>query len=159
MNEALFGESGVDQNWKDYLEDIGIITSNAGTAYGQMVEGAEEMGEMTAWSAEQAQETIQTLTDTLEPLEALTAAWNAHNSILESTISDYETLADIIQSTLTALGGIANGGAPEGGTKAGTAVSAAEEATEEAMDGLVDQYQQVTVQYSAMVQENMDAVH
>ena len=159
MNEALFGESGVDQNWKDYLEDIGIITSNAGTAYGDMVEGAEEMGEMTAWSAEQAQETIQTLTDTLEPLEALTAAWNAHNSILESTISDYETLADVIQGTLTALGGIANGGAPEGGTKAGATVSAAEDATQEAMNGLIEQYQEVTVQYTAMVQENMDAVH
>ena len=159
MNEALFGESGVDQNWKDYLKDIGIITSNAGTAYGDMVEGAEEMGEMTAWSAEQAQETIQTLTDTLKPLEALTAAWNAHNSILESTISDYESLADVIQGTLTALGGIANGGAPEGGTKAGTAVSAAEEATEEAMDGLIEQYQEITVQYAAMVQDNMDAVH
>lgn len=110
MNEALFGEGGADQSWKDYLEDIGIITSNAGTAYGDMVENTQEMGEMNHWSAEQAQEVIETLTDTLEPLETLTAAWDAHNSILEATISDYENLAQVIQGVLSAVGEIPNGG-------------------------------------------------
>jgi hypothetical protein len=45
MNEALFGDGGADQNWKEYLKDIGIITSSAGTSYGSMVESAQEMGE------------------------------------------------------------------------------------------------------------------
>lgn len=75
-----------------------------------MVENTQEMGEMNHWSAEQAQEVIETLTDTLEPLETLTAAWDAHNSILEATISDYENLAQVIQGVLTAVGEIPNGG-------------------------------------------------
>ena len=108
MNEAVFGEEGGQTAWQKYLAGVGDITDAADVAYGTMIEDAEEMGEMNNWSAEQAQEVIDTLTDTLEPLEALTNAWNSHNAILEATISNYESLAEVIQGMLAAVGEIPN---------------------------------------------------
>ena len=108
MNEAIFGEEGGQTAWQKYLAGVGDITEAADVAYGTMIEDAEEMGEMNEWSAERAQEVINTLTDTLEPLEALTNAWNSHNAILEATISNYESLAEVIQGVLAAVGEIPN---------------------------------------------------
>lgn len=108
MNSAIFGDKGAQTAWQEYLAGIGDIEQAADLAYGDMLESAQEMGEMNGWSAEQANAVIQSLDDTLEPLESLTAAWNAHNAILEDTISEYESLAEVIQGVLAAVGEIPN---------------------------------------------------
>ena len=108
MNSAIFGDKGAQTAWQEYLAGIGDIEQAADLAYGGMLESAQEMGEMNGWSAEQANAVIQSLDDTLEPLESLTAAWNAHNAILEDTISEYESLAEVIQGVLAAVGEIPN---------------------------------------------------
>lgn len=108
MNSAIFGDEGAQTAWQEYLAGIGDIEQAADLAYGDMLENAQEMGEMNGWSAEQANAVIQSLDDTLEPLESLTAAWNAHNAILEDTISEYESLAEVIQGVLAAVGEIPN---------------------------------------------------
>lgn len=128
MNAAIFGEEGAQTAWQEYISSVGDIEAAADLAYGDMVESAEEMGEANQWSAEQAQEVIATLTSTLEPLDALTQAWNAHNAMLQETISYYETLGDTIQAALEGVGGITNTGFENpannnsGQAKAGTTV-------------------------------------
>jgi hypothetical protein len=44
---------------------------------------------------------ITTLSDTLKPLEELSNAWDAHNAVLNSTITTYENLGETIQGILT----------------------------------------------------------
>ena len=110
MNNAIFGEEGAQSAWQQYIAQIGDIEGSADVAYDNLLGNAEEMGEMNGFAAEEALEVIQTLRDTLDPLEALSSAWDAHNAILEATISNYENLAQVIQGVLSAIGEIPNGG-------------------------------------------------
>ena len=110
MNNAIFGEEGAQSAWQKYLAQLGDIEGSADVAYDSLLGNAQEMGEMNGFAAEEALEVIQTLRDTLDPLEALSSAWDAHNAILEATISNYENLAQVIQGVLSAIGEIPNGG-------------------------------------------------
>ena len=110
MNNAIFGEEGAQSAWQKYLAQLGDIEGSADVAYDSLLGNAQEMGEMNGFAAEEALEVIQTLRDTLDPLEALSSAWDAHNTILEATISNYENLAQVIQGALSAIGQIPNGG-------------------------------------------------
>lgn len=108
MNNAIYGKDGWQTAWKEYIAGLGNIKESSGQAYEDMMNNAQEMGEMNDFSAEQAENVLNVLEDTLEPLTNLTEAWNAHNAILNSTIETYENLAQVIQGTLAAIGQIPN---------------------------------------------------
>lgn len=108
MNAAIFGENGAQTAWYEYMSQIGDIEGVAGTAYENMLEDAQDMGQMNEFAAEEALEVIQTLEDTLQPLADLSAAWDAHNAILEATIADYEQLAENINAALAVASEFAN---------------------------------------------------
>ena len=108
MNNAIYGKDGWQTAWKEYIAGLGNIKESSGQAYEDMMNNAQEMGEMNDFSAEQAQNVLNVLEDTLEPLTNLTEAWNAHNAILNNTIETYENLAQVIQGTLAAIGQIPN---------------------------------------------------
>lgn len=108
MNNAIYGKDGWQTAWKEYIAGLGNIKESSGQAYEDMMDNAQEMGEMNDFSAEQAENVLNVLEDTLEPLTNLTEAWNAHNAILNNTIETYENLAQVIQGTLAAIGQIPN---------------------------------------------------
>lgn len=108
MNNAIYGKEGWQTAWKEYIAGLGNIKESSGQAYEDMMNNAQEMGEMNDFSAEQAENVLNVLEDTLEPLTNLTEAWNAHNAILNNTIETYENLAQVIQGTLAAIGQIPN---------------------------------------------------
>ena len=108
MNNAIYGKDGWQTAWKEYIAGLGNIKESSGQAYEDMMNNAQEMGEMNDFSAEQAENVLNVLEDTLEPLTNLTEAWNAHNAILNNTIETYENLAQVIQGTLAAIGQIPN---------------------------------------------------
>ena len=108
MNNAIYGKEGWQTAWKEYINGIGNIQQSSGQAYKDMMENAQEMGEMNGFSAAQSQLVLNKLKDTLKPLTDLTAAWDAHNATLSATIKNYEDLAKIIQGVLTAIGQIPN---------------------------------------------------
>lgn len=108
MNEAIYGKEGWQTAWKEYIAGLGNIKDSSGQAYKDMMENAQEMGEMNDFSAEEANKVLDVLEDTLEPLTNLTEAWNAHNAILNNTIETYENLAQVIQGTLAAIDQIPN---------------------------------------------------
>lgn len=108
MNNAIYGKDGWQTAWKEYIAGLGNIKESSGQAYEDMMDNAQEMGEMNDFSAEQAENVLDVLEDTLEPLTNLTEAWNAHNAILNNTIETYENLAQVIQGTLAAIGQIPN---------------------------------------------------
>lgn len=108
MNNAIYGKEGWQTAWKEYIAGLGNIKESSGQAYEDMMNNAQEMGEMNDFSAEQAENVLNVLEDTLEPLTNLTEAWNAHNTILNNTIETYENLAQVIQGTLAAIGQIPN---------------------------------------------------
>ena len=108
MNNAIYGKEGWQTAWKEYINGIGNIQQSSGQAYKDMMENAEEMGEMNGFSAAQSQAVLNALKNTLKPLTDLTAAWDSHNKVLTDTINKYETLARNIQNVLTAVGQIPN---------------------------------------------------
>lgn len=108
MNNAIYGKEGWQTAWKEYINGIGNIQQSSGQAYKDMMENAEEMGEMNGFSAAQSQAVLNALKNTLKPLTDLTAAWDSHNKVLTDTINKYETLARDIQNVLTAVGQIPN---------------------------------------------------
>ena len=110
MNNAIFGEDGAQSAWQKYLAQLGDIEGSADVAYETLLQDSKEMGEMNEYAADEALKVIQTLRDTLDPLASLSSAWEAHNAILEATISNYENLAQVIQGVLSAIGEIPNGG-------------------------------------------------
>ena len=121
-----------------------------------MVNNAEEMGEASEYSAEEAQKVISTLEETLDPLADLTAAWDAHNAMLETTITDYELLGETIQKTLEAIGEIPNGGASttpsktSGSTSDGVGTKGGI-TSDEINAGLTEQYEAIVAMYGQAV--------
>mgnify|MGYP003289247727 CR=1 FL=1 len=104
MYDALFGEEGVSESWAEYLEAVANVTTVSGTSYGNMLEGVAEMGAANEETVQAALDTIEALSGTLEPIAEMTDAWNAHAAALEATISQYEALANAINTTMAAIG-------------------------------------------------------
>jgi hypothetical protein len=103
MRNAIYGEEGAQSAWSEFAEKMGIVSALSGTSYDNMLNSAEEMGEMSDYATEEAINTLETLQDTLEPVNDLTTAWNEHNETLQETINYYEQLANSINKTLSAI--------------------------------------------------------
>ena len=104
MNQAIYGEDGANSAWKEYAERMGIVNNASGTAYEDMLNNTEELGEMNEYATEEALNTLQTLEETIKPLGNLTEAWDAHNEVLENTITYYEQLANNIHKVMSIIG-------------------------------------------------------
>ena len=104
MNQAIYGEDGANSAWKEYAERMGIVNNASGTAYEDMLNNTEELGEMNEYATEEALNTLQTLEETIKPLGDLTEAWDAHNEVLENTITYYEQLANNIHKVMSIIG-------------------------------------------------------
>jgi hypothetical protein len=52
IRESVFGDNGMSDSWLQFAGAIGDVEEIADLAYGNMLESAEEMGEMNNWSAE-----------------------------------------------------------------------------------------------------------
>ena len=104
MNQAIYGEDGANSAWKEYAERMGIVNNASGTAYEDMLNNTEELGEMNKYATEEALNTLQTLEETIKPLGNLTEAWDAHNAVLENTITYYEQLANNIHKVMSIIG-------------------------------------------------------
>jgi hypothetical protein len=61
MRNAIYGEEGAQSAWSEFAEKMGIVSALSGTSYENMLDSAEEMGEMSDYATEEAIKTLETL--------------------------------------------------------------------------------------------------
>lgn len=119
MNTAIFGENGANTAWQELMQRMGLVNQASGTAYGDMINNAEEMAEMNVFAAQEALDTLTILEETVEPLGELTEAWDAHTEAIQSAIDNYEALINEINGAAAALANLN----AQGGINTGTSQS------------------------------------